>query len=182
MNTVNPMAEVRDAALALLDAGLGAPSLDAVDTLLSALKTQGWTPSPVIDPRLDQVLGALVSLHAQGNQIMVTLADLTAAVERTETVQGSVTTLLASLSADLRTALDNGSDAEIQAVIERLDSGAAGLAAAVAANTSAADPAPEHAPAPVPAPEPAPEPVPAPDPVPAPELDPNTGLPREPAA
>lgn len=120
-------------------------------------------------------------LEILGNDIMVKFADLAAAVEQARTVQQSAVALLQGLGAKLQEALDNGDDAQIQGLIDSLNTDTASLAAAVAANTSAEnEPAPQPPPEPepgpdvVPGPEPTPGEEPAPEPVPGEEPEPAT--------
>lgn len=73
----------------------------------------------------------------QGELIMASLADITAAVAAETTVEASVVALLTQLSADLQAALANNDPVAMQAVVDSINANAAAMAAAVAANTPA---------------------------------------------
>ena len=116
------------------------------------------------DPRMEQALRLLREIRKEQKTMAITLQtiqDTVAALEgkvaAQQTVQEGAVTLLSELSTmvtevsqRLRTALDNGSDEEVQAQLDRLDalgmnvdSQSSALAAAVEANTPAAEKPPE---------------------------------------
>lgn len=90
----------------------------------------------------------LPTLLERLDRIMVTLADIQAAVAAETTVEQSVIALLGTLSTDLKNALAANDQTAIQAVIDSIDANSAALSAAVAANTPAAPPATAPEPAP----------------------------------
>lgn len=96
-------------------------------------------------------------IHMEKSE-MVKLADLQAAVEEQTSITDSVVTLVGDLATKLQEALDNGSDAEIQAVIDQMNANKEKLASAVSANVPEPAPEPEPEPLPEPPPEPEPEP------------------------
>lgn len=123
-----------------------------------------------VSEQADEARRLLRRITRMENAEMVKLADIRAAVEANANVQAGVITLLQKLSTDLQSALDNGSDEELQAVIDQLNGNTAAMAAAVVANTPVANEQPPEPPAEEPAPVepgPAPEPAPAPEPTPA---------------
>ena len=85
--------------------------------------------------------------------VMATLADIQAAVSAETTVEGSVITLLQTLSADLKAAIASNDPVAMQAVVSTIEANTLALSNAVAANTPAATPAPAAAVATPPAPE-----------------------------
>lgn len=135
-------------------------------------------------------------IERTGAEAMVAFSDLMSAVERNNTVIGSVVTYIdaqKAMTAELQAALDavkdrldNGSDAELQGVIDQMNAATDRAAAAITANTP--EPTPEPQPEPEqPAPEQPAEPAPA-EPVaeqPAPEQPaepaPSEPVPAEPA-
>lgn len=132
-------------------------------------------------------------IERTGAEAMVAFSDLMSAVERNNTVIGSVVTYIdaqKAMTAELQAALDavkdrldNGSDAELQGVIDQMNAATDRAAAAITANTSEPTPEPQPEPQPEqPAPEQPAEPAPA-EPVaeqPAPE-QPAEPAPAEPA-
>lgn len=90
-----------------------------------------------VNPVLEELLFALQYRQSQRNEILVTLADITTALQAEETVEAGVITLLQTLSADLTAANANNDQAGIQAVIDKINTDAAAMAAAVAVNTPA---------------------------------------------
>ena len=76
-------------------------------------------------------------IEAKGETIMLTLADIQAAVAAEQTVEASVITLLQTLAADLKTALANSDTAAMQAIVSQIETNTQALSAAVTANTPA---------------------------------------------
>ena len=125
--------------------------------------------------------GLQETLNTQGDDEMVVYADILAAVEQNESTAGSVRDAIVALRGELeaaKVALDNGSDAELQALLDRM-ANADAMTKQVLSNTPAAS---EPIPPAEPTPEPAPVEQPAPDPVaeqPAPPAEVPAEVPAE---
>ena len=89
------------------------------------------------DQKLDRIISMLNTLINKETKIMATLADIQSAVTAEKTVEDSVVTLLQSLSAQLAAAIASGNPAQVQAIVDQINTNAASLAAAVTANTPA---------------------------------------------
>lgn len=135
------------------------------------------------------LLRLVKTIDRKENLQMVKFADLQAATEANTAATGEILkvlvdqhTELGELAAMLQAAKDNGSDEEIQSVIDKLNENQATIRAAIAAvQTPPGEPVPEPAPEPTPTPAPVEptEPVPG-EPVPA-EPAPAEPTPEEPA-
>lgn len=108
-----------------------------------------WQRWEYLFERLDAIDAAIAQLKTQGEQIMATLADITAAVAAEKTVEDSVITLLQQLSQMLKDAIAANDPVAMQAVVDQLNANAKTLSDAVVANTPT-PPTPAPAPAPTP--------------------------------
>jgi len=85
-----------------------------------------------------EVIRLLNKILKRENQIMATMQELQASVQRNTDVDDSIITLLNGISQQLKDALASNDPAAIQAVITQLDSNTQRLTDAVTANTPAA--------------------------------------------
>lgn len=88
------------------------------------------------DPRVGEVLRLLHTILGKETTIMADLTSLTAAVERAVTVEESAITLIQGIAAELAAAKND--PAAVQALADKLNTGADALSSAVTANTPAA--------------------------------------------
>lgn len=86
----------------------------------------------------EEVIRLLKLILKKENQIMATLQELTAAVQRNTDVDDSVITLLSGISQQLKDALASNDPAAIQTLITQLDANTQKMADAVTANTPSA--------------------------------------------
>lgn len=85
--------------------------------------------------RVQQMLGIVVKNQ---ENIMATIEDLKASVQKNTDAEASVVTLMQGLSQQLKDAKAANDPAAIQAVIDQIDANTNSVAAAVVANTPAA--------------------------------------------
>jgi chromosome segregation ATPase len=84
-----------------------------------------------LETKLDRILGLLENLNIGDTQIMADLAALATEVNENADVIASAVQVLSSLRDDLQAAMSD--PAEIQRIVDQLDSNTTALAAAIAA-------------------------------------------------